>query len=380
MKILFATGGTGGHINPALAAAGDIRERFPEAEILFVGTADKMEAKLVPAAGYAFETIDIDGFYRQLTLENIKRDFATLFKILRASSQAKKILRRFEPDVVVGFGGYVSGPVVRMAAKMGIPTAIHEQNAYPGITNKALAKKADLVMLNVEKAKKLLKSKNPPVVTGLPVRGEMLRADREISRAELGVKDGQILILSMGGSLGAETINRAMVRLIADHYKETDLYFLHAMGQFGHWVPDTLKSLSADPEQNANIEIREYISDMDRCMAAADLVICRAGASSLSELEALGKPSILIPSPNVAENHQYHNAMALVEQNAALILEEKEYSAETMEELFSSVVRNEEKRRTLGENAKKLAVTDSKRMIADLIVALAQKKNEALCG
>ena len=148
MKILFAAGGTGGHINPALAAAGDIRERFPDAEILFVGTENKMEAKLVPAAGFAFETIDIDGFYRQLTLENIKRDVQTLSKLTHASSQAKKILQKFQPDVVVGFGGYVSGPVVRAAAKLGIPTAIHEQNAYPGVTNKLLAKKADCVMLN----------------------------------------------------------------------------------------------------------------------------------------------------------------------------------------------------------------------------------------
>ena len=370
MRILFAAGGTGGHINPALAAAGDIRERFPEAEILFVGTKNKMEAKLVPDAGFNFETIDIDGFYRQLTLENIKRDFATLFKILRASSQAKKILRAFRPDAVVGFGGYVSGPVVRMAAKMGIPTAIHEQNAYPGITNKALAKRVDLVMLNVEKAGTLLKAKNPPVVTGLPVRGEMLRADREISRAELGVRDDQTLVLSMGGSLGAQAINNAMVRLIADHWKETDLYFLHAAGQYGDWVPEKLRENGVKLDTAKNVEIRPYISDMDRCMAAADLVICRAGASSLSELEALGKASILIPSPNVAENHQYHNAMALVEQDAALLLEEKDYTPQAMEALFAGVVHNKEKLRLLGENAKRLGVPDSKRKIADLILKL----------
>lgn len=377
MKILFAAGGTGGHINPALAAAGDIRERFPDVEILFVGTKNKMEAKLVPAAGFAFETIDIDGFYRQLTLENIKRDIATLFKLLRASSQAKKILRAFRPDAVVGFGGYVSGPVVRMAAKLGIPTAIHEQNAYPGVTNKALARRVDLVMLNVEKAGSLLKAKHSPAVTGLPVRGEMLRADREISRAELGVRDDQTLVLSMGGSLGAQTINDAVVRLISDHWKETDLYFLHAAGQYGDWVPEKLRENGVALESAKNVEIRPYISDMDRCMAAADLVICRAGASSLSELEALGKASILIPSPNVAENHQYHNAMALVEQDAALLLEEKQYSPETMEALFTGVVRNKAKLRTLGENAKKLGVPDAKRRIADLILDLARSKESS---
>ena len=374
MKILFAAGGTGGHINPALAAAGDIRERYPDAEILFVGTKNKMEAKLVPAAGFDFETIDIDGFYRQLTLENIKRDIATLFKILRASSQAKKILRAFAPDAVVGFGGYVSGPVVRMASKLGIPTAIHEQNAYPGITNKALAKRVDLVMLNVEKAGALMKAKNTPVVTGLPVRGEMLRADRALSRAELGVRDDQTLVLSMGGSLGAQTINDAMVRLIADHWNDQSLYFLHAAGQFGDWVPEKLRENGVALAQAKNVEIRPYINDMDRCMAAADLVICRAGASSLSELEALGRASILIPSPNVAENHQYHNAMALVEQDAALLLEEKDYTPQAMEALFTAAVSDKNRLQTLGENAKKLGVPDAKRKIADLIVALAQQK------
>lgn len=372
MKILFAAGGTGGHINPALAAAGDIRERFPDAEILFVGTENKMEAKLVPAAGFAFETIDIDGFYRQLTLENIKRDVQTLSKLMHASSQAKKILQKFQPDVVVGFGGYVSGPVVRAAAKLGIPTAIHEQNAYPGVTNKLLAKKADCVMLNVEKAAQFLQCKNPPVVTGLPVRGEMLRADRDVSRAELGVKDDQVLVLSMGGSLGAEAINNAMVELIAAHWQDTSIYFLHATGQYGLWVPEQLEARGIDLKQAKNIEIREYINDMDRCMSAADLVICRAGASSLSELEALGKASILIPSPNVAENHQYHNAMALVERDAAAILEEKAYTPEAMEALFTDLVRDGEKRARFAVNAKAMAVADAKRQIADRILSLAK--------
>ena len=306
MKIIFAAGGTGGHINPALAAAGEIRERYPDAEILFIGTKDKMEAKLVPAAGFDFKTIEISGFYRQLTLENIKRNIVTLSHLLSSSKEAKKIILDFKPDVVVGFGGYVSGPVVRMAAKLKIKTAIHEQNAYPGITNKALAKEVDKVMLTTEKAAQFLECKNEPVVTGLPVRGEMLRADRELSRAELGVKENQTLVLSMGGSLGAEAINNAMVDLIAENHENKNIYFLHAMGQFGLWVPEKLRELGVDPEKEENVEIREYISDMARCMSAADIVISRSGASSLSEIEALGKASILIPSPNVAENHQYH--------------------------------------------------------------------------
>ena len=373
MRIIFAAGGTGGHINPALAAAGEIRERFPDAEILFIGTKDKMEAKLVPAAGFKFKTIEISGFYRQLSLKNIKRNLVTLSHLLSSSKEAKKIILDFKPDVVVGFGGYVSGPVVRMAAKLGIHTAIHEQNAYPGITNKALAKEVDKVMLTVEKAKEYLEAKNPPVVTGLPVRGEILRADRGVSRAELGIRDNQKLILSMGGSLGAEAINNAMVELIAENHCNKNLYFLHATGQFGLWVPDKLREKGVDPDKEDNVEIREYIADMARCMSAADIVICRAGASSLSEIEALGKASILIPSPNVAENHQYHNAMALTQKDAAVLIEEKDLNAESFGKVFSSLINDEGRIKTLSENAKKLAITDAKEKIADIIVSLAQK-------
>ncbi len=368
MKILFAAGGTGGHINPALATAGEIRERYPDAEILFVGTKDKMEAKLVPAAGYDFKTIKISGFQRKISIENIIRNIKTIIYLLFCSFSVKKILREFQPDVVVGFGGYVSGPVVRTAAKMGIPTAIHEQNAYPGITNKTLAKVVDRVMLTAPEAEKYMQCKNAPTVTGLPVRGEMLRADRDFSRAKIGIKDDQLLVLSMGGSLGAMTINNAMVDLIADNHHNKKLYFLHAMGQFGLWVPDKLKEKGV---ANAdNVEVREYISDMDVCMSAADVVVCRAGASSLSELQALGKASILIPSPNVAENHQYHNAMALVNKGAALIIEEKDLTKEKMQALFDSLTKDSEKRLDIEKNAKEMASLDAKEKIADIVLSL----------
>ena len=372
MRIIFAAGGTGGHINPALAAACEIREKYPDAKILFVGTKEKMESRLVPAAGFDFKTIEISGFYRQLTLENIKRNIVTLSHLLSSSREAKKIIKDFKPDVVVGFGGYVSGPVLREAQKLSIPTAVHEQNAYPGITNKALAKNADCVMLTVEKAAQYLECKNPPVVTGLPVRGEMLKADRSLSRAELGIGENQKLVLSMGGSLGAEEINKAMVGLIKEEYKNKDLYFLHAMGQYGLWVPEKLREGGVDPDKESNVEIREYINDMARCMSAADVVICRAGASSLSEIEALGKASILIPSPNVAENHQYHNAMSLVEKNAALLIEEKDLTCETLKAALESLVFNDERRAELSKNAKELSIIDAKEKIAQIIVSLAQ--------
>ena len=349
-----------------------MRERHPEAQILFVGTAEKMEARLVPAAGYDFKTIDISGFQRRLTLENIKRNFGTLSKLLKSSAQAKKILLDFQPDVVVGFGGYVSGPVLRMAAKLGFPTAIHEQNAFPGKTNKVLAGKVDQVMLAVPAAEQYLNAKNPCTVTGLPVRGELLRADRTLSRFELGLDD-RPLVLSMGGSLGAEAINRAMVEVIAGRHQQADCYFMHAMGQYGLWVQDALKDRGVDPDLEKHVIIREYIDDMYRCMAAADVVICRSGASSLSEVEAMGKASILIPSPNVAENHQYHNAMALVSKDAAVLIEEKDLTGERLAQELDRLLSSPQRRRQLEANAKALAITDANERIYAVIAGLAQK-------
>lgn len=257
-----------------------------------------------------------------------------------------------------------------MAAKLGIPTAIHEQNAYPGVTNKALAKKADAVMLTVEDAEKYLSPKNPCVLTGLPVRGEIVSANRTLSRFELGL-DERPLILSMGGSLGARAINEKIVALIAAKYNDGDCVFLHAYGQYGKWVPNKLSELGVDIDKEKHIIIREYIDDMYRCLSAADIVIGRAGASSLSEIEAAGKASILIPSPNVAENHQYHNAMALVNAGAAILIEEKNLTDDRLLTEVNALLRNSQKIRELGENAKKLAVLDSSERITDVIDRLA---------
>ena len=369
-RILFAAGGTGGHINPALAVAGHIRKTEPSTQILFVGTAEKMEARLVPAAGFDFKTIDISGFQRKISVENMKRNLSTLSKLMRSSSQAKKIIQEFQPDVVVGFGGYVSGPVLRMAAKLGIPTAIHEQNAYPGVTNKALAKRADAVMLTVAAAEQYLHSKVPCEVTGLPVRGEITAADREFARAELHL-DKRPMVLSMGGSLGARAINEAVVDCITRKKDDRDCYFHHAYGQYGKWVPDKLHENGVDFENRDDITIREYIDDMDRCLAAADLVICRAGASSLSEFEAVGRASILIPSPNVAENHQFHNAMALVNNDAAVIIEEKDLSGERLRQEIDRLLADPDRLCTLGENAKKMAIPDTLERITAILSRLA---------
>ena len=366
-KILIATGGTGGHINPALAVAGYIRENYPQAKILFVGTAVKMEAQLVPAAGYDFKTIDIQGFSRDLTPSGIKQNIGTVIKLVKSSSQAKKIIKEFDPDVVMGFGGYVGGPVLRTACKLGIPTAIHEQNAFPGVTNKALAKIVDKVMLTAPEAEKYMQPKNPCVITGLPVRGELISAYREFSRAELGV-DERPVILSMGGSLGARVINNAVTRLIEERYERKDCYFLHATGKAGVGMFDVIeKEKNIKLEENKHIMLREYINDMHRCMAAADLVICRAGASSLSEIQAMGKPSILVPYPYAAENHQYYNAMELVKNNAAILIEEKDFTGERLVKEIDTLLADRAKLKELGANAKKMAIYDATERIVSCI-------------
>lgn len=364
-RILIAAGGTGGHINPALGTAGYIKEKAPDAEMIFAGTKDKMEARLVPQAGYELKTIEISGFYRSFSPSAIKHNIGTLSKLLKSSSQAKKIIKDFKPDLVIGFGGYVSGPVLRMAAKLGIPTAIHEQNAFPGVTNKALAGRVDRVMLTAKQAEKYMKPKNPCVITGLPIRGDILKADPDFAKAELNL-DGKPLVLSMGGSLGAKPVNDAVLGMIIKKCKDNDCVFLHATGKGGDWFAEELKKAGIDPEKQKNVRVVEYI-DIPKCLPAADLVISRSGASTLSELQALGKPSILIPSPYVTENHQYHNAMALVENNAAVILEEKDLTPDSLTQKADELLHNRERLEEIGRNAKAMAVSDATERIYETL-------------
>lgn len=364
-RILIAAGGTGGHINPALAVAGYIRENCPSAKIVFVGTANKMEAKLVPAAGFELRTIEISGFRRSFAPNAIIHNIKTLLNIFKASRQAKKIIKDFKPDVAIGFGGYVSGPVLRMAAKLRVPTAIHEQNAFPGVTNKALAGKVNTVMLTVADAEKHMSCKNKPVVTGLPIRGDILSTPAELSRFEMGIGD-EPLILSMGGSLGAQPVNDAVEGMIVNKYKNKDCRFLHATGKDAAAFCKRLEDKGVNLKENTHIKIEEYIN-VPKCLPAADVVICRAGASSLSEIQALGKPSILIPSPYVTENHQYHNAMALVNRGAAIILEEKNLTADSLTKAVNDLLADKQKLKEIGENARAMAVVDAAKIISEEI-------------
>ena len=368
-RILLTAGGTGGHVNPALAIAGAIKNKYPTAQIIFVGTSDRIETKIVPAAGFELKTIEMSGFQRKLNLKNIKHNLKTVQRVLKSTGAINRILDEFRPDVVVGFGGYVSGPVVRCAAKRGIPTAIHEQNAYPGVTNKALAKIVDKVMLTVPEAEKNMSLKNPAVVTGLPVRIEICQSDKQLCRNKLGL-DSRPFVLSMGGSLGANTINEAMLALITKLADSKKCRFLHATGQYGLWFKDRLKENGVDADKNEDIEIREYINDMDVCMPAADLVIGRSGASTISEIQVTGKASILIPSPNVAENHQYHNAMALVRNGAAMLIEEKDLTDEKLYDTVISLLDDPKKIEEIGSNARKMAITDATDRILDAVCSI----------
>ncbi len=372
MKILFATGGTAGHINPAIAVASYIRENYEDSQIMFVGTADHMEARLVPNAGFEFKTIEISGFRRSLTPSALKHNIKTVLRVFKSKGQSKKIISQFKPDVCVGFGGYVSGPVIEEAAQLGIPTCIHEQNAYPGITNKTLAKKTDAVMVTVEDAVDRLQCKNKPYITGLPVRGELLNASRDFARAQLGVGD-KPLILSFGGSLGAEPINKAMFDILLESAENENYYHIHSVGTNGGEYLEKFKQAGFADGRKGTVEVRNYIDNMDICMAAADIVISRAGASTLSEIEALGKASILIPSPYVAENHQFHNAMALVKRNAARVIEESELSSERLKCVIGEMVSNKDELAQMGRNAADMAVKDSAKRIADIILSLCRK-------
>lgn len=365
MKVLLAGGGTAGHINPALAIAGYIKKKRPETEFLFIGNRDGMEQRLVPQAGFEIKSITISGFKRSFSPKSMVENVKTVTRTFTSSHEAKKIISEFKPDICIGTGGYVSGPVIRTASKMGIPCIIHEQNAYPGVTNKMLAKSVEKVMLAVPDAKKYFE-KADFVVTGNPVRGDILTADKEESRAELKL-DERPMILSFGGSLGARKINEAVADIVARSGKDGRYQHIHAYGKYGDWFPDLVKEKGTDISQCTNLDIRPYIDNMPTCMAAADLVICRAGAITLSEIQAMGKPAILIPSPNVAENHQYHNAMALVNAGAAEIIEESELSGETLMKTVDKMLLDPEKLNTISENSRKMAITDANERIYSVV-------------
>ncbi|MCI8384950.1 MAG: undecaprenyldiphospho-muramoylpentapeptide beta-N-acetylglucosaminyltransferase [Acutalibacter sp.] len=362
MKVLFTGGGTAGHINPALAIAGYLKQKEPNTQILYVGNRGGMEERLVQRAGYDMVFITISGFQRKLTPHNIKRNFQTIGRMFAAAAETKKIIRDFAPDLCVGTGGYVSGPVVWQAARMGVPCVIHESNAYPGVTTKMLAKSVKSVLLAVPDAKSYFDEKVNCVVTGNPVRGEVLAAEREASRKALGL-DARPLVLSFGGSLGASALNRAAAFMLAQSAKEGKYQHIHGYGQHDSKFLEETREFGLDLDKNPQIRLLEYIDNMPQCLSAADLVIGRAGAMTLTEIEAKAKASILVPSPNVAENHQFHNAMALVRRGAAEMIEEKDLTGEALWRKVEKLLSDSERLRSLGENAGKMEIRDASERI-----------------
>ena len=362
MKVLLTGGGTAGHINPALAVAGHLKEKEPDVEILYVGNRGGMEERLVGRAGYKMALITISGFQRKLTPKNIVRNIQTVGRVFTATAEAKRIIRDFAPDVCVGTGGYVSGPVVREAAKLGVPCVIHESNAYPGVTTKMLAKSVKTVMLAVPDAKRYFDASVNCVVTGNPVRGEVLAAEREASRKALGL-DERPLVLSFGGSLGASALNRAAAYMLAQSARGKAFQHIHGYGAHDQRFLSEVRELGLHVEENPQIRLLEYIDNMPQCLSAADLVIGRAGAMTLTEIEAKAKASILIPSPNVAENHQFHNAMALVRRGAAEIIEEKDLTGEVLWKKVEKILCDPGRLKSLGENAGKMEIIDANQRI-----------------
>ncbi|MBQ8624275.1 MAG: undecaprenyldiphospho-muramoylpentapeptide beta-N-acetylglucosaminyltransferase [Oscillospiraceae bacterium] len=373
LKVILAGGGTAGHVNPALAIMEIIKEHRPDAEFLYVGTPNGIEKDLVAKAGLDFAPMDVAGFQRKISFENLKRNLTALKYLAASGKRAKKIINDFKPDIVIGTGGYVSGPIVRQAAKMGVKTAIHEQNAFPGVTTKLLSKSVDKVMLTVEKAKDYIDAKEKCVVTGLPVRSgfSTKKLSKEEARKQLGLDDS-ICILSTGGSLGAGKINETVADLIA-WYEENGVKVnhIHSYGKNGRatFVPDLL-SKGVKLADHPNYIVKEYIDNMPVCMAAADLIISRCGAGALTEIQAVGCGSVLVPSPIVAENHQYHNGKVLCDAGAAVMFEQKDLTGEILIKTVSELIADPDKLNELSENAKNLYIKDTPDRVYEVISSL----------
>ncbi|WP_353088151.1 undecaprenyldiphospho-muramoylpentapeptide beta-N-acetylglucosaminyltransferase [Flavobacterium sp.] len=359
-KFILSGGGTGGHIYPAIAIANALKQRFPDADFLFVGAEDKMEMQKVPQAGYSIEGLWIAGLQRKLTLQNMMFPF----KLLSSLWKSRRILNRFQPDVVIGTGGFASGPLLQMANSKGIPTLIQEQNSYPGITNKLLSKKANAICVAYENLERFF-PKEKIVITGNPVRQDLLELSdkREEGQSYFKLDPNKKTLLVLGGSLGARRINQLLA-------KEID--FLLEQGVQVYWQCGKLyfeeyKQFNEKP----NVQVTAFIDRMDLIYAAADVVISRAGASSVSELCLVGKPTLFIPSPNVAEDHQTKNAKAIVDKNAAVLLREDELD-EKFESTFSKLLSDENWQQELRQNIKKLAKPNATRDIVEEIIKLLQ--------
>ena len=372
MKIVFTCGGTAGHVNPALALAGLIKERKPDSEILFVGARRGIEKQLIESAGWPFRTVEISSFHRSLTPKELRHNLISLRNLLRSPGEARALLKEFPASLVVGTGGYASYPMIRAASSLGIPAAVHESNAIPGLTTRLLEKHADLIMVGFEECRKNYRHPDKVLVTGTPVRGDFFRLTKKEAKAQLGMDDGRPLIVSFWGSLGAREMNRQMAEFLALEARSgIPFHHVHGAGKVGciH-MAEYLKDADIDLDRAPGLEVREYIQDMGVMMRAADLVICRAGASTISELTALGVPAIIVPSPNVTHNHQESNARVLANGGGAEMILEKDSSGRILYDTARRILEDPDRRKRMSSAMSSLGTIDASEKIYAAVMDL----------
>ena len=375
MKFILTCGGTAGHINPALAVAGRLRELMPDCEILFIGAEGKMEMELVPREGYKIEPLKITNISRGHSLEAIVHNLDTLKNVAVSTREAKRIMREFKPDVVIGTGGYVCYPVLMAAAELKIPTAVHESNAVPGLTTKLLAEHVDKVMVGFEESRSAYHHPEKVEVTGTPVRGEFAAYSKALAKRELGLDPDEPLVVSVWGSLGAAHMNKIMGELITMMDDSRPFRLIHSVGT--RYFEDFMATLRQCAPDFARFgaDVRKYIYDMPRVMAAADLILCRAGASTLSELAYMGKPVIIVPSPNVTNNHQEKNARVLEKAGGAKVFLEGEFDAPALMDTVRGLLGDSAQLEAMSQAMLSLAVPGATDRICDIILSLPAKKN-----
>ena len=371
MKVIFTCGGTAGHVNPALALAGYMREMLPETEILFVGAERGLERDLIAHTDYPFRSVNVSSFWRSMSMKAVRHNLVTVKNLLGAEREANAILKEFRPELIVGTGGYASYPVVRWGAKAGIPTAVHESNAVPGLTTRQLEPHVRRILVGFEDCRKHYRHPDKVVVTGTPVRGDFFKRTKAEARRALGLEDDRPLVVSFWGSLGAGQMNRMMAEFLALEAAREPFHHIHGVGSLG-WndMRRELTERGVDLSKHPSLDVREYIYDMAAVMRAADLVLSRAGASTLAELTALGVPAVLVPSPNVTNHHQEKNADLLGSHGAALVLREEGLDGKRLFAAVSGILHDEAKRKEMGRNMAALGVRDATERIYQAVMLL----------
>lgn len=374
MRVIFTCGGTGGHINPALAVAKLLRDRKPDAQILFVGAVDGMEADLVPREGFRLETLTVASYLRKISFSALRHNVRTAFEIRRALRRADEIIREFQPDVILGTGGYASFPMLKQGTKRHIPTAVHESNAIPGLATRMVADRVDKILVSFEECRGAYRHPERVEVVGMPVQEEFLYTRREDARRTLGLDD-RPLIVSAWGSLGAREMNKKIADFMRLECQEKRYRHIHATGSYGwKWMPEYVRQKGVDLTENPLVTMQEYIYNMPVLMAAADLVISRAGASTLNEIAVAGTPCIIVPSPNVTNNHQEKNARILEKHGAAVVLRENECDGELLYRTAKELLEDAPRREKMRKNLRELAVLDSAQRIYNIITELAKAR------